>query len=243
MVPNRVRGRGEGRSAPLRLGPGVAVSYAAAASRGCAPRPGVPRLCRPLASHPRCPDGRVSRRAPAIAARRCGLSEASVADVRLAVSEAVTNVVVHAYSAQQPGDVGAAAYSADGVLSITISDQGMGMAPRVDSPGAGLGLPIIASMASTMDVRSDGAGTHVQSVPLPPCAGCVARCRPGGWPGQAARAWRTSSGTSNTSRGFETKASAPRTWQAASLRSLDVVRPRALPPGAAVAAPAAPESH
>jgi len=40
-------------------------------------------------------------------------------------------------------------------LSIAIRDEGRGMRPRADSPGLGLGLPLIATLAETLELGSD----------------------------------------------------------------------------------------
>ena len=49
-----------------------------------------------------------------------------------------------------------------GDLRVTVRDKGCGMAPRMDSPGAGLGLPLIASLADSFSVAAPpGGGTEV----------------------------------------------------------------------------------
>ena len=97
-------------------------------------------------------------------ARECGLSPARVQDVRLAVSEAVTNAVQHAYRDREPGDVHGIACIRDGHLRIVIADDGIGMTPRTDSPGLGLGLPLISQLAHSIEVRSTAEGTEVHMV-------------------------------------------------------------------------------
>jgi serine/threonine-protein kinase RsbW len=87
----------------------------------------------------------------------CGTAEAMVQTVKLAVSEALTNVVLHAYPDGQPGPVAVTAIVDGAVVEVVISDEGRGMVPRADSPGAGLGLPIIAQLAAAVEI-SHGAG-------------------------------------------------------------------------------------
>jgi anti-sigma regulatory factor (Ser/Thr protein kinase) len=93
----------------------------------------------------------------------CGLSEARIADVRLAVSEAATNALVHAYEGGEPGVIRVEAEIADGELRITVRDDGRGITPRTDSPGLGLGLPIIASVTKRLEFSDDqAAGTGLR---------------------------------------------------------------------------------
>jgi anti-sigma regulatory factor (Ser/Thr protein kinase) len=94
-------------------------------------------------------------------ARECGLGRERVDDVKLAVSEAVSNAVQHAYRDREPGDITGTAHIEDGVLRIVIADSGIGMTPRPDSPGLGLGLPLIAQLADTVEVISNGDGTEI----------------------------------------------------------------------------------
>ena len=87
-----------------------------------------------------------------------------IADVALAVSEACTNVVIHAYPSANDHDVFRVVAEADGeAVVVTVSDEGRGIAPRPDSPGAGLGLPLIASTSDSFELRPPlgGRGTVV----------------------------------------------------------------------------------
>jgi anti-sigma regulatory factor (Ser/Thr protein kinase) len=85
--------------------------------------------------------------------------------VALAVSEAVTNVIVHAYRDRAPGaDPGHVhvTVTVDGdELRVAVLDEGMGLSARADSPGAGLGLPIIATLADRVEVQRLSKGTRV----------------------------------------------------------------------------------
>jgi serine/threonine-protein kinase RsbW/stage II sporulation protein AB (anti-sigma F factor) len=88
-----------------------------------------------------------------------GVGDDVVTGVKLAVSEAVTNVVVHAYvGAEGPGEVRVRACVQDHEVLVTVSDDGCGMVPRLDSPGLGVGLPFIAHTADTLDIGHTPAG-------------------------------------------------------------------------------------
>lgn len=104
---------------------------------------------------------RVVRNQMATLARDCGLTERQVGDVKLAVSEAATNALVHGYRGA-PGTIAVEATIGDGQLVIAILDSGGGMRPRPDSPGLGLGLPVIASVADELEIIRDGPGTRLR---------------------------------------------------------------------------------
>jgi serine/threonine-protein kinase RsbW len=101
------------------------------------------------------------RRDIAAFARRCGMDDAGIEDVRLAVSEAATNAVVHAYRGAE-GDLAVRASAAKGELLVVVHDTGVGLAPRPDSPGLGLGMPLMATVTSRFQIVSDDAGTEVR---------------------------------------------------------------------------------
>src|SRR4051812_42552402 len=101
------------------------------------------------------------RREVAAYAQRAGLDADGVADVRLAVSEAATNAVVHGYRDSRDGELNVVAYVADEELVVIVADAGVGLAPRPDSPGLGLGMPLMASVTSRFRVVSRGPGTEV----------------------------------------------------------------------------------
>jgi anti-sigma regulatory factor (Ser/Thr protein kinase) len=73
-------------------------------------------------------------------------------DIALAVSEAVGNVVLHAYEPGEPGIVHFAADVEDDSLEIVISDEGHGLRSG-SSEGLGLGLGIIASVCADFGIR------------------------------------------------------------------------------------------
>jgi anti-sigma regulatory factor (Ser/Thr protein kinase) len=87
------------------------------------------------------------------------------ADIVLAASEALTNVVMHAYvDREQPGEMRIRARGEEQRLLLEVEDDGVGMRPRLDSPGAGMGLVLIASLAAQLELvpGPDGRGTLVR---------------------------------------------------------------------------------
>ena len=83
--------------------------------------------------------------------------------VALAVTEATTNVVIHAYRDQDVGDVRVVACAEPGRLVLVVRDYGCGMRPRHDSPGMGVGLALIGHLAERFDVEApEGQGTRLR---------------------------------------------------------------------------------
>jgi anti-sigma regulatory factor (Ser/Thr protein kinase) len=102
--------------------------------------------------------GRARRAASAFAARE-GADAETLAAIELCISEAVTNAVVHAYrDRDRPGTVEVEARRPNGYLCLYVRDEGCGLTPRVDSPGLGLGLPLISQAAASVEVRGAAAG-------------------------------------------------------------------------------------
>jgi serine/threonine-protein kinase RsbW len=85
------------------------------------------------------------------------VSDQVLADIKLAVTEACTNVVVHAYPSGE-GPLGIRASLDDGVVTVVVIDRGRGITPRADSPGLGLGLPLIATLADSLELGTGEAG-------------------------------------------------------------------------------------
>ena len=99
----------------------------------------------------------------------------AVTDVKTAVSEAVTNAVVHAYSGEKKGDITLAAtlYHETRTVAIEISDSGVGIAdidqamepfyttlPELER--SGMGFSVMQSFMDTLCVQSTpGEGTKI----------------------------------------------------------------------------------
>jgi serine/threonine-protein kinase RsbW len=92
-----------------------------------------------------------------------GFDARATGDVRLAVSEACTNVVAHAYrDLDVPGTLEVSVDVDGRELTVVVSDRGSGIAPRVDGGGLGLGLPLIAALTRSAEIGDlDGGGTRV----------------------------------------------------------------------------------
>src|SRR4051794_1221914 len=84
------------------------------------------------------------------------IDDQTLSDVKLAVTEACTNAVVHAYPDGE-GPIEVAVYVGDAVLMLVVRDEGRGIVPRTDSPGLGLGLPLIATLAEALELGTDDA--------------------------------------------------------------------------------------
>lgn len=112
------------------------------------------------------------RRAAVDFARSHGAPAPVLHDIALAVSEATSNAVLHAYrDGDRTGHVHLEAHAQRSMLDIRVSDDGCGMAPRVDSPGVGLGLPIIARVTDGLEVVSDAGTAILMSFALAGAAG------------------------------------------------------------------------
>lgn len=96
-------------------------------------------------------------------AQNRGFLDEKVEAIKLAVSEAATNAVLHGYSDHSGQITVVAELEASGALRIVIADAGRGMLPHRDSEGLGLGVPIMTTLADHVDITSptDQGGTEV----------------------------------------------------------------------------------
>jgi serine/threonine-protein kinase RsbW len=83
------------------------------------------------------------------------VDEQILSNIRLAVTEACTNVVVHAYPDGVEGQLEILATLQEEKLVVVVRDEGPGIGPRPDSPGLGLGLPLIASLTESVQLGRD----------------------------------------------------------------------------------------
>jgi serine/threonine-protein kinase RsbW len=116
---------------------------------------------------PARPEGvAVVRQALAGMADALDFDAAVLADMKMAVSEACTNVVVHAY--EDSDGVLEVDLTADELgLTIRVRDHGSGIQPNVNRsrsvPALGLGLPLIAALSDAFELHgSAGQGTEVR---------------------------------------------------------------------------------
>ena len=99
--------------------------------------------------------------------------------VALAVSETVTNVVIHAYAGmREAGPVRVRCAVAEGRLVVEVADDGVGMSSREDSPGLGHGLAIVGALAGALDI-APGPGGHGTIVTMTFAAGPAPEPAPG----------------------------------------------------------------
>lgn len=102
------------------------------------------------------------------------LDPQTLSDLKLAVTEACTNAIVHAYGDRaDDGPMEVAGWVDGAQLVVTVRDEGRGILPRPDSPGLGLGLPLIATLTESLELGKDDEGrTEVRmAFPLGPREG------------------------------------------------------------------------
>jgi serine/threonine-protein kinase RsbW len=85
--------------------------------------------------------------------------------IALAVSEAMSNAVLHAFvGATRAGTVEVTVQRVRGNgLEVVVADDGRGLEPRSDSPGLGLGLPLMTAISQRLEFETrTGGGTSVR---------------------------------------------------------------------------------
>ena len=111
----------------------------------------------------------VVRQALAGMADALAFDPAVLGDMKMAVTEACTNVVVHAYAqngSEEDGSLEIDLLAEEDGMTVVVRDQGSGIRPkgvRANTPALGLGLPLIAALSDAFEVRgSTGGGTEVR---------------------------------------------------------------------------------
>ena len=96
-------------------------------------------------------------------AASAGATARALGAIAVCVAEAMNNVVVHAYRHEdRPGRVELEAELDGDWLWVRVRDHGRGLEPRLDSPGLGLGLPLISQMSASSEIVSpEHGGTEI----------------------------------------------------------------------------------
>lgn len=87
-----------------------------------------------------------------------------LSDAKMAVTEACTNSVVHAYGGDE-GRLDVELYADEVQLTVVVRDAGSGIpedGEPSDGGALGLGLPLIQALSDTFDLRSGQDGTEVR---------------------------------------------------------------------------------
>ena len=92
-----------------------------------------------------------------------GVAEETLADLRLAVNEACSNVVRHAYEGQE-GEMEIEARPIGSCLLVTVHDHGRGLAGPSNDPGTGLGLQVASAVSGSFAMQQNEPGTEVRLV-------------------------------------------------------------------------------
>ena len=108
----------------------------------------------------------VVRRALEAIAEELALPRRLTQDMCLAVTEACTNVVRHAYDDVERENANAMRVDllpSEHAMDVIVEDRGRGLGPSPDTRGPGLGLPLIAALTSALEVShgSDARGTRI----------------------------------------------------------------------------------
>jgi len=105
----------------------------------------------------------VARRAITDLAAAAGVGGDRLDEIRLAVSEALTNAVIHAYRDVDTGHFHVTAAVASDELWVLIGDDGRGLHAWNDSPGLGIGLSLISGLSDDFSIATRASGgTEVQ---------------------------------------------------------------------------------
>ena len=93
-------------------------------------------------------------------AEALNLPHAMIDDMRLAVTEACTNVVRHAYP-DGVGSIDVVVKADDQEFEVVVADEGRGIGPSSDTHGPGLGITLMEALADSLEVeRGARAGSR-----------------------------------------------------------------------------------
>lgn len=105
----------------------------------------------------------------------CEPTISEINDIKTAVSEAVTNCIVHGYTQNKMGIIDIKVKTVGKRIEITVSDHGVGIADvkrafepffttKPNEERSGMGFTIMQSFMDSVDVTSDNSGTTVKMV-------------------------------------------------------------------------------
>ena len=111
------------------------------------------------------------------AANEAALTDSQVYDVQLAVDEAATNIIEHAYGGEGRGEIECSYQIMPDGLKILIRDHGLPFDPQaVETPNmacemckrrnGGLGLHFMRSLMDTVDFSFDGSGGNLLTLTI-----------------------------------------------------------------------------
>ena len=107
-------------------------------------------------------------------ASTAGASDEVTEAIALAVSETVTNSIVHAYDGEDRGPVSVRCHVDGGRFIVEVADEGAGIGSGHGYPGIGHGLAMVGALAQTLDIATgpDRRGTVVTMAfgAVPPAA-------------------------------------------------------------------------
>jgi two-component sensor histidine kinase len=87
-------------------------------------------------------------------------------DIELAVTEAVANSVEHGFRGRAEGTIVIRVETlVPDTIAVTVSDDGVGIAPNPDRAGLGLGLAVIGRLTSDLEIRPGrprGTAVHMR---------------------------------------------------------------------------------
>ncbi len=99
--------------------------------------------------------------------QRIGISQATVVDLKIVVSEACANVVLHAYGdPASPGPLEVELIPGEAELSAVVRDFGAGIRPRSAPNGASfrMGLAIIGALSNRFQlISTHSCGTELRA--------------------------------------------------------------------------------